>query len=217
MPKRFRYWVLGVSVLTVGLFLLAGTWSDPWLWAYMVVWGGTTFYAMAGIDEDLVRERFRPPVKSADNIALTFVRLCALTLAVLGALDSGRWHLLPVPAALRAIALCGMAAGFLMFFRAMHENRFFSAVVRVQSDRGHRVIESGPYSVVRHPGYAGMLVAMPCAGLALGSMMSFALGLVLSVMVIRRVVFEDAYLRSNLTGYSEYAARVRYRLVPGVW
>jgi protein-S-isoprenylcysteine O-methyltransferase Ste14 len=203
--------------MTVGLFLLAGTWRDPWLWAYIVVWGATTLYAMTGIDEDLVRERFSPPVKSADHIALMLVRLCALTLAIVGALDSGRWHLMPVPEAVRAVALCGMATGFLMFFRAMHENRFFSAVVRVQNDRGHRVVESGPYSVVRHPGYAGMFVALPCAGLALGSMMSFALGLVLSAMVIRRVVFEDAYLRSNLAGYSEYASRVRYRLLPGVW
>jgi protein-S-isoprenylcysteine O-methyltransferase Ste14 len=90
-------------------------------------------------------------------------------------------------------------------------------VVRVQRNRGHRVVDSGPYSVVRHPGYAGMFVAMPCAGLALGSVISFALGVALSLMVIRRVLFEDAFLRRNLGGYSEYATRVRHRLVPRVW
>jgi protein-S-isoprenylcysteine O-methyltransferase Ste14 len=217
MPKRFKYWILGVTAVTAGLFTLAGTWRDPWLWAYMIVWSTTTFYAMAGIDDDLARERFRPPVKSADNVALTLVRVFGLTLVVVGALDSGRWHLMPVPPALRAVALAGMAIGFTMFFRAMHENRFFSAVVRVQRDRGHRVVDSGPYAVVRHPGYAGILVAMPFVGLALGSMISFALGLLLSLMVIRRVLFEDRFLRSNLEGYSAYAARVRHRLVPGVW
>jgi protein-S-isoprenylcysteine O-methyltransferase Ste14 len=110
-----------------------------------------------------------------------------------------------------------MAIGFGLFFRAMHENRFFSAVVRLQSDRGHRVVDSGPYSVVRHPGYAGMLVGMPCAGLALGSFISLALGVVLSLMIVRRASFEDAFLRQNLEGYVAYAARVRYRLLPGVW
>jgi protein-S-isoprenylcysteine O-methyltransferase Ste14 len=79
------------------------------------------------------------------------------------------------------------------------------------------VVDSGPYSVVRHPGYAGMLVGMPCAGLALGSFISLALGIVLSLMIVRRVRFEDAFLRTNLEGYSEYAARVRQRLLPGVW
>jgi protein-S-isoprenylcysteine O-methyltransferase Ste14 len=217
MPKRFKYWILGVTAVTAGLFALAGTWRDPWLWAYMIVWSTTTFYAIAGIDDDLARERFRPPVKSADNVALTFVRVFGLALVVVGALDSGRWHLMPVPPALRAVALAGMAIGFTMFFRAMHENRFFSAVVRVQRDRGHRVVDSGPYSVVRHPGYAGILVAMPFVGLALGSMISFALGLVLSLMVIRRVLFEDAFLKQNLDGYTAYAGRVRHRLIPGLW
>ena len=124
---------------------------------------------------------------------------------------------MPVPALLRAVALAGMAIGFTTFFRAMHENRFFSAVVRVQGERGHRVVASGPYSVVRHPGYAGMLLGMPCAGLALGSMISFALGLALSLMVIRRVLFEDRFLRQNLAGYAEYATRVPHRVVPGLW
>jgi protein-S-isoprenylcysteine O-methyltransferase Ste14 len=90
-------------------------------------------------------------------------------------------------------------------------------VVRLQTDRGHRVVDSGPYSIVRHPGYAGMLIGMPCAGLALGSFISLALGVVLALMIVRRAGFEDAFLRQNLEGYMAYSARVHYRLVPGLW
>jgi protein-S-isoprenylcysteine O-methyltransferase Ste14 len=217
MAKRLIRWSLVTTIVSGIVFALAGSWRDPWLWAYAAVWAGTTFYAFTGVDDDLLRERFRPPSSGADRVALAFVRLFALAMVVLGSLDAGRWHMAPVPSGVRAAALAGMAVGLSMFFRAMHENRFFSAVVRVQADRGHRVVDSGPYSVVRHPGYAGMLVGMPCAGAALGSFISLALGIVLSLMILRRVRFEDAFLQRNLEGYAEYAARVRNRLVPGVW
>ena len=110
-----------------------------------------------------------------------------------------------------------MPLTFGMFFRAMHENRFFSAVVRIQRDRAHRVVDSGPYAIVRHPGYLGMVLGMPFSGLALGSFLSAAIGLALSALFVRRVRFEDAFLRCNLEGYAEYAGRVRHRLVPHVW
>jgi protein-S-isoprenylcysteine O-methyltransferase Ste14 len=217
MTKRLIRWILVTTIVSGIVFALAGRWRDPWLWAYAIVWAGTTLYASAGVDDDLLKERFHPPSSGADRVALAFVRIFALALVVLGALDAGRWHAAPVPPTVRAMGLAGMAVGFGLFFRAMHENRFFSAVVRVQHDRGHRVVESGPYSVVRHPGYTGMLVGMPCAGLALGSFISLALGIGLSLMIVRRVCFEDAFLQRNLEGYSDYAARVRQRLVPRVW
>jgi protein-S-isoprenylcysteine O-methyltransferase Ste14 len=217
MAKRLRMWGLGVSVITMLLFALAGRWTDPWLWSFVALWAATTLYGLAGIDDDLARERFRPRVKGADTVALRFVRIFGLAHLVLGALDTGRWHFAPVDPALRAFSLAAMVVTFGMFFRAMHENRFFSAVVRVQSDRAHRVVDTGPYSVVRHPGYAGLLLAMPFSGLALGSFISAGIGVALSLMIVRRVIFEDAFLRQNLEGYSEYAARVPHRLVPGLW
>jgi protein-S-isoprenylcysteine O-methyltransferase Ste14 len=217
MRKRLIRWTLVVVTITGVLFGLAGTWRDPWLWAFAIVWAGATLYGITGVDDALLKERFRPPHSGADRVALAFVRVFALALIVLGVLDSGRWHVAPVTSGVRALGLAGMAVGFGLFFRAMHENRFFSAVVRIQSDRGHRVVDSGPYSVVRHPGYAGMLVAMPCAGLALGSFIAFALGVALSLMIVRRAGFEDAFLRGNLEGYPAYSARVPYRLVPGLW
>ena len=104
-----------------------------------------------------------------------------------------------------------------LVFRAMMVNRFFSAVIRIQKDRGHHVIDQGVYGVIRHPGYAGMIPSMPFSGLALGSWLGFAIGFVYAALMLRRVLFEDGYLRAHLEGYQEYATRVRYRLIPGVW
>ena len=217
MVKPLKRWLLVSGLVSAALFALAGTWRDPWLWAYVIVWSAATSYALFSIDEDLARERFHPPTQGADAVALHVVRVVALSHLVVGALDSGRWHIAPVSPALRGFALAGMALTFGMFFRAMRENRFFSSVVRVQDDRGHRVIDSGPYSIVRHPGYAGLMVGMPFSGLALGSWLAAAIGLVMSAMILRRVTFEDAFLQKNLDGYVAYTHRVRHRLIPGVW
>ncbi len=217
MVKRLKRWILSSGIVTVGLFTLAGTWRDPWLWAYALIWSATAAYAMFFIDEDLLQERFHPPTAGADGVALHFVRAAALSHLVVGALDSGRWHLTSVPPGLRAVALAVMAVTLGMFFRAMHENRFFSSVVRVQNERGHRVVDSGPYSIVRHPGYAGLIWAIPFSGLALGSWLAAGLGLLMSGMILRRVLFEDAFLTKNLEGYAAYSGRVRHRLIPGVW
>lgn len=198
--------------------ICADGWTNPWIWAYLGVWMATSFYALMSLDEDLARERFSPPEPGADRLSLGFIRLIALAHLIIGALDIGRWHLLPaVPSVVRGPALLAMAISFALVFRAMHENRFFSSVVRIQRDRGHHLIDSGPYAIVRHPGYAGMLVAMPLSALALGSWVSLAIALVYSGFILRRVVFEDGFLKQSLDGYSSYANRVRYRLIPGVW
>ena len=218
MAKRLKRWAIGTSLVGGLVFILAGTWRDPWLWAYVGVWALTAAYAVLGLDDDLAEERFRPPSQGADKVAVAFLRLFALAHIILGALDSGRWHFSrPLPGVVRGLALAGMAAGLAMFYRAMRENRFFSSVVRIQSDRGHRVIDSGPYRIVRHPGYAGLVLVPALSGLALGSWLAVAAGAAMSMMVIRRVLFEDAFLREHLDGYRAYTERVPHRLIPRVW
>jgi protein-S-isoprenylcysteine O-methyltransferase Ste14 len=205
----------GVTVLVLGL---SGRWTDPWMLTYCATWAATVTYGLLGIDDDLARERFEPPAPGADAFALVFVRLLALAHLVVGALDAGRWHLTsPVPAVVRGAALAGWALSLVLVYRSMHENRYFSAVVRVQEDRGHRVIDTGPYSVVRHPGYVGMIAGVPLSGLALGSWAGFGIGLVFSSLIVRRVMFEDAFLFRNLAGYADYTHRVTRRLIPRTW
>lgn len=218
MAKKLKRWMLATLMIAGLVFLLAGTWRDPWLWAYVGVWSASAAYGLLSLDEDLAQERFRPPTAGADKIAVRILRAIALAHIVIGALDAGRWHLTTsVPAGVRVFALAAMAAGVCMFYRAMHENRYFSAVVRVQEERGHRVIDSGPYAIVRHPGYAGLILVPPFSGLALGSWLAVAIGLIMSALVVRRVLFEDSFLRTNLDGYVAYTQRVPHRLIPGVW
>jgi protein-S-isoprenylcysteine O-methyltransferase Ste14 len=218
MAKRLKRWALATSIVAALVFVLAGTLRDVWLWAYVGVWAAASAYALLGMDEELAKERFRPPTAGADGIAIRFLRAAALSHLVIGALDTGRWHLnSPLPPWVRASALAGNAIGLAMFYRAMRENRFFSSVVRLQTDRGHRVIDSGPYRIVRHPGYAGLILVPPLSGLALGSWLAAGIGAVISLMVVRRVLFEDAFLRRHLDGYISYAQRVPHRLIPGVW
>jgi protein-S-isoprenylcysteine O-methyltransferase Ste14 len=99
----------------------------------------------------------------------------------------------------------------------MAVNRFFSPVARIQPERGHRAIGPGPYRYVRHPGYAGGLLAMLCGGVALGSWYSLIPMLPVALLTLRRTVLEDRLLRAELAGYEAYACRVASRLLPGVW
>lgn len=215
--KRLIRWLGGCLAMAGLLFVVAGTWRDPWLWAYVGVVALIGAAAMLSITDELARERFRPPSPGADRLSLRAVRLIALAHVIVGVLDSSRFHWSSMPPWLRAVGLVGFGLSFLLVVRAMTVNRFFSPVVRVQDERGHHVIDRGPYAVVRHPGYAGMIPAVPLSALALGSWLSLVVALVYSGLILRRVLFEDQFLHANLTGYRDYAQRVRYRLIPGAW
>ena len=217
MARRLARWALAVMLVGGIVLLVSGQWRDPWLWAYVGCWAGVSLYALLSIDDDLARERFAPPEPGADRLPLRAIRLIALAHLIVGALDAGRFHWSSVAAPIRIAGFAGMSLSCLVVFNAMLSNRFFSPVVRIQKDRGHHLIDSGPYGIVRHPGYAGMILMAPFSGLALGSWISVAIGLVYSGLILRRVVFEDAFLRNNLEGYAAYSTRVRYRLIPGVF
>ncbi len=215
-PQRFGRWFLLNLLIASVICGVTGRYQDPWLWAYIAMVAVISLYPALFLDDDLAKERFSPPEPGADRLPLRAVRLIALSHILFSLLDV-RWQVSQVPDAVRLVGLVGTATSVALVFRAMLVNRFFSAVIRIQKDRGHHVIDQGVYAVIRHPGYAGMIPSMPFSGLALGSWIGFAIGIAYSGLMLRRVLFEDAYLRSHLTGYQEYATRVRYRLIPGVW
>ena len=209
-----RFWI-GIAV-TASVFLVIGDRHDPFMWAYFALFAGVGLYALLSIDDDLARERFSPPNSGADGLSLRNIRLLAAAHLIAGLLDS-RYKWTTVPDIWRLVGLAGFALGFLLIVQAMKSNRFFSSVVRIQDDRGHKVVDQGPYSWVRHPGYAGMMPAIPFGGLAMGSWIAVVVGLLYTALILRRVCFEDAFLQNNLEGYKAYAGRVPYRLVPGIW
>jgi protein-S-isoprenylcysteine O-methyltransferase Ste14 len=216
MRKRLTRFSLVIAALAAILSLLEGGF-DRWLASYCAAWALFGCYGMVSIDDDLARERFRPPEPGADRLPLRAIRIVAVAHLVVGALDAGRWHLTAVPSAVRAVALVAMTIGGVLIIQSMRANRFFSSVIRVQRERGHRVVDTGPYRAIRHPGYLGMLIMVPCSALALGSWLGFVLATVYAALIVRRVWFEDAFLRANLIGYPAYAARVTHRLIPGGW
>ena len=137
---------------------------------------------------------------------------------VVAALDVGRFHWSDsVPLAVQVTAFLAMAAALAVLIWAESVNRFFSPVIRIQTERGHHVITSGPYRYLRHPGYAAAPFLFVGAGLALGSWLAALIGLLLVIPILRRTAQEDRILHEQLEGYPAYAQKVRYRLFPGVW
>jgi protein-S-isoprenylcysteine O-methyltransferase Ste14 len=138
---------------------------------------------------------------------------------VVAGLDRGHFHWSDrVPGWLQAVALIAMASSFALVLWAMVVNRFFSSVIRIQNDRGQHVISTGPYAVIRHPGYLAGIVFVVTSGVALGSWYAALMLTVFTVpFLLYRVTTEDGVLHAELPGYTDYATRVRWRLVPGVW
>jgi protein-S-isoprenylcysteine O-methyltransferase Ste14 len=170
------------------------------------------------IDGELARERFRRGQTGEDPARLVWLRGVFLALFVYALLDIGRLHWTDrTPPGLQAGALLVFSLAFLWELWAVSVNRFFVPVIRIQAERGHRVVSDGPYAIVRHPGYAGMTLMAPATALALGSWGALVPGLVLSALLLARAAHEDRFLHDHLEGYAEYAARVRFRLLPGMW
>jgi protein-S-isoprenylcysteine O-methyltransferase Ste14 len=107
--------------------------------------------------------------------------------------------------------------GYVLSSWALLENRFFSGVVRIQKDRGHQVVSTGPYGFVRHPGYAGALLAYLVTPVLLDSTWAFIPAVLMAGVVILRTALEDRTLQEELPGYKDYARKTRYRLLPGIW
>jgi len=206
------------------LFGSAGTIRWPAGWAYLILFFvGASWITLflARHDPALLAERMKMRVQK-DQPLWDKVFLLAMTVAWCGwlplmGLDAirFRWSVMPV------WLQCGggvlMLLSFRMMGRVFRENTFLAPVVRIQTERGHKVISTGPYAIVRHPLYAAGLIYLPATALLLGSWYGLAASFVFSAGLVFRTAMEDRELRRGLAGYTEYAARVRYRLIPFVW
>jgi protein-S-isoprenylcysteine O-methyltransferase Ste14 len=209
---------LFVVAMAVALFAAAGTLAIPGFWAYLAIFAAVMIVSFTALDPDLLRERDRPGGQKPP-LALRLFALVLFMHWILAGLDRGRFHWSDdVPAWLQGIGLLTVAAGYALALWAMRVNRFFSSVIRIQTDRGQRVVTTGPYAFVRHPGYVAGILIMVASGPALGSWLAAALLVILSLpFLLYRAITEDRILQAELAGYSDYAARVRWRLVPGIW
>jgi protein-S-isoprenylcysteine O-methyltransferase Ste14 len=202
----------------VALFVSAGTCAIAVFWIYLAILAAIFVASFLFVDPDLARERMRPGGKKPPRALRLFSGVLVLHWIIAG-LDRGRFHWSDtVPLWLQVLGLIALAGSYAFALWAMHVNRFFSSVIRIQSDRGQYVVTTGPYAVIRHPGYTAGIIIVLASGVALGSWFAAAvLAVVTLPFLLYRAVAEDRILQAELAGYREYAERVRWRLVPGIW
>jgi protein-S-isoprenylcysteine O-methyltransferase Ste14 len=210
-------------VFAVLLFVPAGTWHWPGAWVFlaaMLVIGLGCAWWLAKSNPELLAERMRSPIQksqpAADQKMVFVLGFAFLSWFVAMGLDE-RFHPSRMPLALQSLGLVLLVLATALIMWVFHENSFAAAVVKVQSERGHHVISSGPYAFVRHPMYSGAVVFFAGSALLLGSWWGVAISPIFAVLFGIRTRIEENALMTGLPGYADYKARVRYRLVPGVW
>lgn len=202
------------------LFVTAG--SFEWFWAWMLVLimlSGNTLGVVL-LDPGLMEERTgvkRGYERRDLPLAIIVGRLGPLAIFIVAGLDFRFSWSGPLLETYAVLGLVLFAVGYVPTLWAMRKNRFFSAVVRIQEDRGHLVVTTGPYRFVRHPGYLGSIIFMLALPFALTSYWALIPAVATIIVTIVRTTLEDNTLKRKLKGYTEYTQRVRYRLLPGVW
>jgi protein-S-isoprenylcysteine O-methyltransferase Ste14 len=206
------------------LLVPAGNWQWAQAWAFLSIFavGSCAFGAwLLRRDPALLASRLGPLVQKGqpmwDRIFLLAFILIWCGWLVLMALDAQRWHTSAVPPALNIVGGALMIAGFLATMLVFRENSFAAPVVRVQAEREQRLIDTGPYAVVRHPMYASAVLYLAGMPLLLGSWYGLLILPLMILGIAPRAVFEERLLKRELPGYADYMKRVRYRLIPGVW
>lgn len=204
------------------LFWTAGTWRWPRAWIHLGLWVvtlGVNLVILLRLNPDvlLARLKRRRPTEKFDMILLYLLVPVIMAIPVVAGLDAVRcqWSRVATWAMYPGILL--HAAGDAFHLWAMAVNPYGEKTVRIQTERGHHVITTGPYAIVRHPMYLGVMVLLAGMPLVLGSWWTFLPVGVMAFAMVVRTAFEDRMLRRELPGYDDYARRTRYRLLPGLW
>lgn len=214
---------LGFAVVQgVVLFGFAGRFDLPRGWLYLGLWLAciliTGLFILAR-NPQLVNKRGRPSsdARAWDQVWIKLCSIAPFALVAVAGLDRGRFgwsHLDPAWAIVGTLLFC---AGAALVAGAMLSNPFFETMVRIQTEQDHRVASSGPYRVIRHPGYLGWILQYLSAPLILGSAWTFVPAGMMIVLYLVRAGLEDRLLQAELPGYADYAGEVRFRVFPGVW
>jgi len=222
-PGRLVWQYLGLPVLfALFLFLPAGTlaWEKGWLFVLVfLVWITLVSVYLWRVNREIfvARSRFHKGTKRWDIVLLCFLLTAVAAILPVAALDHARFHWSPVPWQVVALGYVLLLIGFGLTAWAQTVNKFFEPGVRIQTDRGHKVIDAGPYSIVRHPGYVGAIPMFAGVALCLGSLWALIPAVISSGLLVLRTTWEDETLQAELPGYREYTQRVRFKLIPGVW
>jgi protein-S-isoprenylcysteine O-methyltransferase Ste14 len=213
---------IGTFIFFLILFFSAGR-IDYWQGIVYVIIGlimGTLSYTLLKPDSDLLAERSKAGEgsKKWDKSILGLSFLVTIAMYILAGLDSGRYRWSPdFHWSLTLTGIFLTASGQLLFLLAQKQNRFFSSTVRIQTDRGHAVCDTGLYKIVRHPAYLGSVIQSLGFPLLFGSLWSILPVGLLIVLHLARTYLEDKTLKEELGGYLEYSLKTRYKIIPFVW
>jgi protein-S-isoprenylcysteine O-methyltransferase Ste14 len=223
IARLLKQTLIGIGVMGVLLFAPAGTlhWPAAWVFlATMLSLGLGSGLWLAKSDPELLAERMRPMMQAgqprADKIFMMVFGVSALIWFIVMGLDA-RVVASDVPWTLQAIGLVMLisSTGFILW--VLLENSFAVPVVKVQAERGQRVVDTGPYAYVRHPMYGALVLFFIGTPLLLGSWWGVAMAPLFIVLFTIRTGIEERALAAELPGYADYTTRVRARLIPGVW
>jgi protein-S-isoprenylcysteine O-methyltransferase Ste14 len=227
-PEKFDirrlvlFLLLAPLFVAVFLFLPAGTWAWAKGWLFIGVLAALSIIAslyLWRVNPDILAARINrhQGTEPWDKPVVGSLIVMWLATFPVAALDDERFHWLPVPWEVCLLGYLLILVGMGISIWAEAVNKFFEPTVRLQTDRGQTVIDSGPYAIVRHPGYVGGMLFFVGTPLALGSLWALIPAVLASLLLVLRTKWEDETLQAKLPGYREYAQRVRYRLLPGVW
>jgi len=216
--------VVWIAAMAAILFVAAGTARWPAAWVFLLELGGIGLALglwLARHDPALLEERMslgmQPAQKTWDKLFMGSIFVVWTAWLVLMALDAVRFRWSHVPLWLQVVGAILILLCMYLAQLTMRENSFAAPVVKIQSERGHHVVSSGIYAHIRHPMYAGALLFFVGTPLLLGSWYGLAAAPVMAATLVVRTLFEERMLMAELPGYREYVARVRYRLIPGIW
>ena len=220
--RRIATGVLTLVTFALVWFAIAGRVGWWQGWVVLLVFAGylaALLFRLSRKDPELIRERMASADRAEpwDRILMRVYTGVLLTLLLVVALDSGRFRWSAVPPEFQAAGWLLLVLGGAMTWHVMMTNAYLSSYARLQQDRNQTVVQEGAYGWIRHPMYLGIITAFLGLPLALGSWWGLFPTLLIVAIFIYRTYREDLMLTAGLVGYPEYAARVRYRLLPGVW
>ena len=221
---RKRLVQIGFLVLIQAVLLFLSVWKWDWwnAWAYLgeyLAFLVFNVFVLLPHHKDLVEERSQigEGAKGWDRVIGGISAFGGLLILILAGLDERFGWLGGIRIEVQIAAFVLLGLSYPLFTWAMVSNKFFSTIVRIQKERGHTVQTGGPYRLVRHPGYASLLVSYITIPFALGSLWACIPMALLVVNLFVRTTLEDRTLQNELKGYKDYTAHVRYRLIPGIW
>ncbi|UCH09523.1 MAG: isoprenylcysteine carboxylmethyltransferase family protein [Fidelibacterota bacterium] len=223
--KAILRFIIYIFLMPLALFLSAGTldWVNAWiLFGFTIITTLASRLIVLRVHPDLLGERARyaeaEDAKGWDRLIVAVAAIYGpLVVWIVAGLDWRFGWTSPMPLSWQIAAMVVILLGYGVGIWAMAVNRFFSAVVRIQTDRGHTTVTTGPYRFVRHPSYIGGLLAYLAIPVFLESIWALVPVSISVILTIVRTALEDRTLLAELEGYRDYAQRVRYRLIPGIW